>query len=1129
MRHGKVSVIGGAEPKLTLLKGVQLFRILKICTIILLAGCLQASATGFGQKITLNEKDVPLTKVFKEIKKQTGFRFFYLSQQMEEAKKVTIHVKDASMEEVLQLCFKDQPFGYEVKENVIVIKMKSPPVTEINRQPEITGEPVTVSGKVTDEQGQPLVGANIKVKGSSVGTTTDNLGRFTLANLDENSILEISFVGHDAQSFHIKGKPFLTIALNQRQSILDETIVIAYGTSSRRFTTGNIATVKAADIEKSPVQNPLLALQGRVPGVEVTQLTGMPGGAVTVRIQGRNSINSGLEPLVVIDGVPYQSQFVGIDPSTSLERIIQGGSPLNYVNPNDIESIDILKDADATAIYGSRAANGAILITTKKGKAGRTKLNLNLQQGWGKVARRVNMMNSRQYLDMRFEALRNDGIALSTLTPNSSNYDFTLWDTSRYTDWQTELIGGSAQYTNINAGISGGNAAVQYVVGATYNSQTTVFPGKFDDKVGNLHFSINGASANQRLKLQLTGSYGYDQNHLPGIDLTEQAVLMEPVAPSLYNADGTLNWAPNAAGRSTWTNPIAYVQNTDFLSTTKNLISNASISYRILRGLDFRGSVGYTNTQSELYIANRLGVFTPENRATSQRSAYFGNRNMSSWIIEPQLQYAGMLGKGKLEGLLASSIQKSSYTYLAIDAFGFLSDLLMKTLRAATSTNIRSSFSGITRFNAIFGRLGYNWDDKYLISLTARRDGSNKFGAQNRFHNFGSVGLGWIFSQEKWITQQSNLLSFGKLRASYGTTGNDQIPDFSYLSIYNFTSPTILYENSIGLNPRNISNPYLQWEETRKWQGGVDLGFIKDRIVVGATYVRNRSSNQLIAYAIPSITGFLNITKNLAATIQNTSWEFTLNTINVKGKEFSWTSSANLTIPRNKLIKFPGIEKTGYASGTNGLIIGQPLGLIKVVRYAGVNPADGSYLVIDKNDNPINYPEIGDQTIFISTISKYYGGVVNTLSYKGIQLDFLFQFVRKKGIRDMYFYNGNLSPGDFSAGGSNQPVSVLDRWQKTGDDAAIGRFTTSGLFPSFNVSDAWYSYDASYIRLKNVSLSWQLPTGLLKKAKLQNARVYAHAQNLATITKFPGLDPETLSINALPPLRMITVGGQIEF
>jgi TonB-dependent starch-binding outer membrane protein SusC len=1097
----------------------KMILVMKITAVLLLGAFLQVSARGVSQTLTLSFKNAPLEQVLSEIQKQTGYSFFYEDGLLKNAKPVDIAVKKATLAQALDICFSNQPFTYKIVNNAVSIRRKELAIEAAMPLPPSTGDPVTVSGKVTDAQGQPLVGANVKVKGSSIGTTTDNLGRFTMANLDEDAILEISFVGHDVQTFAIKGKNFLTVSLTPRQSILDETVVIAYGTTSRRFTTGNVATVKAVDIEKQPVLNPLLALQGRVTGVEVTQQSGLPGGGVKVRIQGQNSINSGNEPLIVIDGTPFPTQLIGMG---LVENFLQGGSSLNYINPADIESIDILKDADATAIYGSRAANGAILITTKKGKAGRAKLGINLQQGWGKVTRKVDMMNTRQYLDMRYEALRNSNIVLTNPTVVAN--DLKVWDTTRYTDWQKTLIGGTAKYTNINTSLSGGTTAIQYLVGASFNRQTAVFPGDFDNQQGNLHFNINGASTNQRLKLQLSGSYSYTDNHLPGRDLTQQAVLLEPNAPLLYNEDGTLNWAQDIAGNSTWQNPLAYTASTDFNNTTKNLVSNAVVSYRILPGLEVRASAGYTNTLTEIYTPTRPELVRPETRIFITRRASFGNRNMSGWIVEPQLQYTGKWGKGRADAFVGATISKNSYTVLLVEGTGYANNELMKTLRAATSFTINASASGVNRFNALFGRLNYIWEDKYLVNLTARRDGSNKFGDQNKFHNFGSVGLGWILSQEKWVQSFRSLLSFVKLRGSYGTTGNDQIGDFRYLSIYSVQNPGILYQNSIGLNPDNIPNPYLQWEETRKLQGGIDLGFLNDRVLLGITVGRNRTSNQLLGYVLPSVTGFIGIAKNLPATVQNISWEFTLNTINVKGKHFTWSSNFNLTVPRNKVISFPGIELTSHALGNSGVIIGQPLGVLKVYQYVGVNPASGQHMIMDKNNNPTDELASANRGLLISQLAKYYGGVVNNISYRGVQLDFLIQFVRKMAPRDMYWYNGSRFPGEFNSGNSNQPVTVLNHWQKPGDKAPIPPFYTSPYSSTVTNTDAWYSFNASYLRLKNVSLSWQLPARWLQQAHMADARLYFQGQNLATISNYTGLDPETMSVTSLPPLQLWTVG-----
>lgn len=1099
----------------------QAARIMKLTALLLLGACLHVHAIGFGQKISLSEREASIEKVFREIESQSNYKFLYASHVIQDAKKVTLTIREASIETVLDLVCQGQPFGYRIDQNMVVVKpRKSIDDNEVTVK--VVADPIDVRGLVTDNEGRPLPGANVKVKGSNVGTTTDNDGRFNLKNVVEGSVLEISFIGYEQKSFTVRGSGLVNIALGQKLSLLDETVVIAYGTTTRRFATGNIATVKAVDIEKQPVQNPLLALQGRVPGIEVTQLTGLRGGGLTVRIQGQNSITSGLNPLIVIDGVPFPSELAG---SVVLEQIVQQGSPLNYINPADIESIDILKDADATSIYGSRAANGAILITTKKGKAGRTKLSVKGELGWGKVTRKVDMMNTRQYLDMRYEAYRHDGIDWTTRS--GSVRDLKLWDTTRDTDWQETLIGGTAKYTNLNIGMSGGTAAINYLVGATYNRQTAVFPGDFDDKVGGLHFNINGSSTNQKLRVQLTGSYSYDNNRLPTVDLTQQALLLEPDAPALYNADGTLNWAPNAAGNSSWNNPLAYTLSTEFNNTTKNLVTSANIAYTILPGLEIRNSAGYTNTLSEMYRPIRLDAVAPEYRPFSERQASYGYRNMTSWIIEPQIQYKGQYGKIKIDGLVGTTIQKTSFNYLFVSGSGFPSDLLMKTLSAAKSVNSMGAASGENRFNALFGRLNFSWADKYLVSLTARRDGSNKFGDKNKFHNFGSIGIGWIFSEEKFIKNGFSFLSFGKLRGSYGSTGNDQIGDFSYLSTYSINNPTIPYQNSIGLNPTNIPNPYLQWEKTRKCQVGIDLGVFQDRVVLGLTYARNRSNNQLVGYTLPLLTGFSSIFKNLPATIQNTSFEFTLNTVNVKGKNFSWNTNFNLTIPRNKLVSFPGIEQTSYADGYLGAIVGQPLAVIKVAKYAGMNPTNGQHLFIDNSGNP--NPDIQNLDALVSTLTKYYGGIENTISFKGVQLGFLVQFVHKMGPRDLYWWNGSLYPGSFSSGSSNQPVTVLNRWQKPGDNTSIAPFSTGFYSLGVIYSDAAYNYDASFIRLKNVSLSWQLPAALLKKAKLQNVHLYANAQNLVTITRYTGLDPENMNFQSLPPLRMITTGIQVEF
>lgn len=1108
----------------------QTLLVMKLTLVLLTAAIVNVSAKGLSQTISFNAKNASLQEVFSVIEKQTGFTVLYNAALLDKAKPVSLAATDVPLREFLQQALKGQQLDFSIKNTSIFISSSpSRPSSHVDNN---FFPPGSIKVRVTNADGQPLEGASISIKNNKNVGLTSAEGVFSL-NVTEGDVLIVSFVGYQTKEVKITSS-MLTgglLAINlipDVESLQEVVINKGYYTEARKFSTGNVATITSKEIEQQPVQNPLLALQGRVPGVEITQNTGMSEGAVTIRIEGRNSILSGLDPLVVVDGVPYPTQLKTMDIVGSYENIVGGGSPLSYINPSDIESITVLKDADATSIYGSRAANGAILITTKKGKVGPAKLSVNLQQGWGKVTRHIDMMNTRQYLDMRYEALRNDGINLATQTPSKRNYDLTVWDTTRYTDWQKELLGGTAKYSNVNASLSGGSGIMQYRIGLTFNRQTTVFPGKFDDKSGNLNFSVSGGSANQKLRVQLSGTYGIYDNHLPGVDLTQQALLLEPNAPALYNADGTLNWQPNAAGSSTWNNPLAYTQSMEFKNVSKNLLSNAKISYHLIPGMEVSSNFGYSQLQSNYYSPTRIQVYPPEYAPFVNRTASYGTRNMVSWIVEPQLQYNKTIGKGKLDGLLGGTFIQNTGETLSLDGTGYDNDQVMKNISAANSIKLNAYSYNQYNYDAVFARLNYIWNQKYVVNLTGRHDGSSRFGGNNKFHSFWSAGIGWIFSEEKWIQKNLPFINYGKLRTSYGTTGNDQISDFSFASYYGYLPNDISYQNTRGVYATNISNPNLQWEQTDKWQAGLDLGFLSNRVLLNATYVKNRSSNQLIPYILPSISGFTSFTENFPATIENSSWELSLNSTNIQGRDFKWTTSFNLTIPKNKLVSFPNIEKTSYASANSGLVIGKPLGVVTTYALAGVDPATGKYIVYDKGGNPTTSPTTSDLTNIVSTVPAFYGGFQNSFSYKGFQLDFIFQFIRKRGPREMYYYNVNtIRPGTFSNGASNQSVSVLNRWQKPGDNAEIAKYTTGNIALWAGLSDAYYTYDASYIRLKNLSLSWTLPKTWLQRAHLENARLYFQGQNLVTISNFSGLDPETGSIR-LPPLQMWTIGLQMQ-
>lgn len=1091
---------------------------------------VHATPSQKGGPVTYSGKDVKLREVFKEIKKQTGYSLMYSNKKvpLNLDERTSVEFNKTSIQDVMEFLLKGKNLQWQLDDESILIFLK--PILPDGKQ--IQGDTSIISslsGKITDALGKPIEGATISIKGTQKGTVSSADGTFLLTNVELGSTLLVSNVGYETREIPARGKSLL-VKLNVVVQSLDETIIIGYGTTTQRFSTGNVSTVKAKDIEKQPVTNPLLAIQGRVPGLFITQNTGVANGAVTVRIQGQNSIRpEGNEPLIVVDGIPYPSIFKytgGGGPLTGATPA-SDGTPLSFINPAEIESIDVLKDADATAIYGSRGANGVILITTKKGKPGKMKLSIDLQQGWGEVPKKVKMLDTRQYLDMRYEAFTNDDI--DWRDPSVRANDLKEWDTTRYTDWQETLLGGTAKYTNINTSVSGGTDAMQYLIGATYNQTTTVFPGDFDDKRGSVHFSVNGASPNRKFRVQLSGSYMIDENRLPQIDLTERAIRLEPIAPPLYNSDGSLNWELNSSGSATWENPLAWSRYMKYENNTKNLISNAKLSYLVLPGLEVLSSFGYNYLRSDAFQAVPSEGMRPQDRATTPRSATYINKNISSWIVEPQIAYKKTLNTSKIDGLLGVTVQHNKTDLLALVGSGYASDILLKNIGAATDI-ITVPSNAIYKYNALFGRFNYNLNDKYIVNLTARRDGSSRFGEKTKFHNFGSIGAAWIFSQEELIQNNIRFLSFGKIRGSFGTTGNDQIGDYTYLNLYYNTFVGIPYQGVIGLDPSSLPNPYIQWEETKKWQMGIDLGFFKDRIIVNGTYSINRSSNQILDYTLPSVSGFPSIKSNFPATVQNTSWEISLNSTNLKTKDFFWTSNVNITIPRNKVTKFPNIETTPYAMGLNGVIVGQPLGVQKVLHYIGVDPATGLYVVADKDGKPVvdipAYPD--DLTVLINTLPRFYGGFQNTISWKTFQLDFLFQFVKQLDAKSLFYDNDSRAPGRFGQSASNQPITVLNRWQKPGDNSTHARYTSRSMDVWPTVSDAGYSFEASYVRLKNISLSWRLPTNLLQKMALQNGQLYIVGQNLATITNYTGIDPETKSSAILPPLRIITVGLRIE-
>ena len=974
----------------------------------------------------------------------------------------------------------------------------------------VYAQTITVTGVLTDAMGT-LPGVTIHIKGTTVGTFSDFNGHYTI-KAASSAVLVFSYVGYTTVEVAVGDRTTISLQLEEDINTLKEVVVNAgYYAVKDKERTGSISRVTAATIEKQPVANVLAALQGQMAGVNITQTTGVPGGGFEIQIRGINSLRAeGNEPLYIVDGLPFSTESLG---NISISGSIMGAAlnPLNSINPTDIESIEVLKDADATAIYGSRGANGVVLITTKKGKQGKTQFSFDSYTGAGSITRKLNLLNTKQYLAMREEAFANDGI--STLP--SWAYDVNgTWDRNRYTDWQKELIGGTAFTRNISMGISGGTGSTQFMLKGTHYNETTVFPGDFNYRKSAFHFSISHSSENKRFSAQFSGNYVGDTNKLLNTDLTRTATVLAPNAPALYAADGSLNWE-----NSTWDNPLRLLEG-KYETNVKGLYGGGLLSYQLLSNLTLKTSLGYSDTRVNELSTTPSTVYNPAYGLTSAVSSIMvNNSSQQSWSIEPQLHWQIAVGKGKFDVLAGSTFQERSAAQLAVYASGFSSNSLLMNISAASFTQVMNHSSLMYRYAALFGRVNYSLDDKYFFNLTGRRDGSSRFGPGNRFANFGALGVAWLFSKESAIQNALPFLSFGKLRSSYGTTGSDQIGDYQFLNIY--TPSGVGYNGTIGLAPVRLFNPDFSWEVNKKFEVALETGYFNDRIFLTAAYFKNRSSNQLVGIPLPGTTGFNSIQANLDATVENRGLELELRTVNFSNSSFKWVTSWNVTLPKNELVAFPDLEGSVFA---NQYVIGQPLSIRKVYEFTGVNPITGIYEFKDFNGDGL-LTDAEDRQKIVDTSPDYYGGVRNNLTYKNWEFDFLFQFVKQLGI------NSN-SVSDLPGSASNMPTHVLDHWQQAGDTNSTQVYTAgfngdavNAFYTYYIRSDAAYS-DASYVRLKNLSLSYTLPDFWLQKA---SCKLYFQGQNLLTFTHFKGADPENQSRGQLPTLRVLTVGMYLTF
>ena len=1051
--------------------------------------------------VTVRINNIKIRDLLSIIVDQTQLNPLYNSDQLDDQERVSVNFENEPLDNVLAFLLRKKGLTWKYHDDTYIVKFKKPGDPDPGRLPD--AKPTIVTVLVTDEDDHPIPDAFIIAKPSGKTGQTDNNGVARL-QVERNAELMVSSVGYATMPVMVNDNTVLKIKLKASMSNLDEVMVIAYGTSSRRNLTGAVSRITAADIAQQPVSNPLLAMQGRVPGLYINQLSGLPGGAINVELRGKNSIAAGNNPLYIVDGIPFPATALTLNnalPAGAAISPLMGSNPLNMLNAANIESIEVLKDADATSIYGSRGANGVVLITTKKGQPGKMRVDADVYSGIGKTGHQLQFLNSAQYLEMRKEALQNDKI-----DPQNTDQDL-AWGSSRYTNWEKVMLGGTAGITDAQVAVQGGVNSFLYRVAGGYRKETTVYPGNFNFNKASLQTNLV-FTPNNRTEATLKIGYSNDRTYLPSIDLAAYT-RTPPNAPESYS-NGNLNWDGGS-----YDNPMSALLR-PYKAYTEYLTMNLVLKYRIWKELQFETSMGFNNIFVDEKQPTPFHSLNPAAGYNTAEGGYtiFGNNRFRNWIIEPRFRYGHTFGKVKMTTLLGFTLQediRDQKGFFATKFPGGAAEQLENILAASNITGLGYDYYRY-RYNALFLRANWNYRGKYILHITGRQDASSRFAPELPFAVFFSTGAAWIFSEESWMKPALPFLSFGKLRASYGTSGNDQIKDYAYIAT---RSPSNMYDGQWGQMPVKLTNNQYKWEKSQKFETALELGFLQDKLLFRAAYYRNRSTGQLVNEPLPLTTGASSVLNNFPATVQNTGWEFELNSNIIRKEKTSWNTFFNVSIPRNKLVSFPGIKNTSY---NNTLSEGEPLDIIKGYQYWRIDPVSGVYTFTGTGND--------DRTAIKRTSPLLYGGWQNNLELNNWRLDLLFQFVSQQ--RYNYLLTGQAPGMPFM----NQPVDVMNRWRIHGDQAAFQQFTQGSgeAYKSFLlVQQSNKSItDASFIRLKSVNLSYKLPKKWIEKARLQSARFFIQGQNLFTITGYKGRDPEVAADHDVyPPLSVYTAGLHI--
>jgi TonB-linked SusC/RagA family outer membrane protein len=962
-----------------------------------------------------------------------------------------------------------------------------------------------LKGQVVSEKGEPLAGVTVQLKGSAKGTVTDVSGNYSLSIPDNGAVIVFNFIGFEKQEVPVTTAATLNITLLEESKQLSQVVVIGYGTTRKRDLTGAVSSVKMADVKGTAVTSFDQALQGRAAGVQVTQVSGKPGGQTSIRIRGTSSITAGNEPLYVIDGMLVTDNGFGLDKAPT--------SGLSLVNPSDIESIEILKDASASAIYGSRGANGVVLITTKHGKSGQGSISFDAYYGFQDISKKLDVLNAAQYANLVNEANIN-----SNKTPEYVNPK----NLGKGTDWQNALYR-TAPISNYQLSFSGGSDKTQYAISGGYFNQDGIIINSGFKRYSfrtNIESKVNSwMSAGANLNVSRVQTKGVVTNQ--GYAVTSAAFMFNPALP-IYDPTQVLGYTFENDKRQL-INPIADALESDYVSVNNRILGNTFVKFELAKELELKTSFGidasYINDNS--FAPNYL-----KRTLASKGELAVVNAQALDWLSETTLSYGKVINsKHDIKALVGYTMEKYVNESTTNLAFDFPDDRLRyHDIGAALNPQRPSSAELSYSLVSWLGRVNYTFDKKYLLTLTGRVDGSSKFAEGNKFGFFPSAALAWRVSDEAFLQSVKSINDL-KLRVSYGVIGNQSIAPYQSLSLINRYGEGVFNRNEpyFGREPASYSNKDLKWESTAQFDLGVDLTAFDNRVNFTADVYDKKTYDLLLYNPIPYTSGFNQTLLNVG-NIQNRGFELSVNTTNTTG-ELKWNTAVNFSRNVNKVTKLNS-NNDNINLGYSLIQVGQPIGAFYGLIFEGIfqtdeeaanspvlrgQEANSSYVSSRAKAGDRKYRDINkdgvidanDRTFIGSAQPDFIFGINNSLSYKNFDLSFFFQ-----GSVGNKLANYNLFDLERMTGENNVLYDAYaNRWTPENPSNKYPRAQAEGSLDLGTFSSRIVE-DASYIRLKNVTLGYNFPTNWLTRAKLKRLRLYASATNLFTFTGYKGYDPE---------------------